>query len=108
MRIGKATVAIVPAWALTLALGATPALAGQAELAIIHDQCGVQLNQPPPVCDCIASSAGVQLNDDQQAFMAAQVTANAPEIARTQALLDQNEAMGVAQFMTTAIGACGG
>jgi hypothetical protein len=69
---------------------AMPALAGQADLAIIHDQCGVQLNQPPPVCDCIASSASVKLNENQQAFMAAQITSNGPEIGRTQALLDQS------------------
>jgi hypothetical protein len=93
---------------LALTLAAMPALAGQADLAIIHDQCGVQLNQPPPVCDCIASSASVKLNENQQAFMAAQITSNGPEIGRTQALLDQNQALGVAEFMTTVIAACGG
>jgi hypothetical protein len=40
--------------------------------------------------------------------MAAQITSNGPEIGRTQALQDQNQALGVAEFMTTVIAACGG
>jgi hypothetical protein len=105
---GNMTKSRVTTAVLALTLAAMPALAGQADLAIIHDQCGVQLNQPPPVCDCIASSASVKLNENQQAFMAAQITSNGPEIGRTQALLDQNQALGVAEFMTTVIAACGG
>jgi hypothetical protein len=91
-----------------LAFAVTPAFAAQEHLDIIGQQCAVQLGQSPAVCGCMSQSAGAQLNDNQQAFMAAQVTSNGPEIARTQALLDANEAIGVMQFMTTIVGACGG
>jgi len=91
-----------------LVLGTTPAFAGQEHLDIIGQQCGAQLGQPPAVCSCMAQSAGAQLSDTQQAFMAAQVTSNGPEIARTQALLSADEAVAVMQFMTTIVPACGG
>lgn len=102
--ISKSTLA---AGALVAAL-TVPAFAGQEHLNIINQQCGVQLGKPPAVCNCMAQSAGTQLNDNQQAFMAAQVTANGPEMARTQALLNPTEAIAVMQFMTTVIQACGG
>ncbi|MEX0854083.1 MAG: hypothetical protein WD036_12505 [Bauldia sp.] len=86
----------------------TAALAGPQHLDIIYEQCGVQLNKPPATCNCISDSAGVQLNENQQAFMAAQVTGNGAEIGRTQQLLSPNEAIDVMTFMTTAIEACGG
>ena len=85
-----------------------PAVAGQEHLDIIYEQCGIQLNKPPAVCSCMSENAGTRLNENQQAFMAAQVTANGAEIQRIQALMSQDEAMVVMQFMTTAIAACGG
>ena len=91
-----------------LAFATMPAFAAQEHLDIIGQQCAAQLGQTPAVCGCMVQSAGAQLNDSQQAFMAAQVTSNGPEIARTQALLSANEAVGVMQFMTTIIAACGG
>ena len=91
-----------------LLLGVAPAFAAQEHLDIISQQCGIQIGQTPAVCGCMAQSAGAQLSENQQAFMAAQVTANGPEIARTQGLLSPDEAVSVMQFMTTIVQACGG
>lgn len=102
MRAGKILLAA------TLALAVSPAVAGPQHLQIIGQQCAAQLGKPPAVCSCMSQRAGAQLSENQQAFMAAQVTGNGPEIGRTQALLGANDALGVMQFMTTIITACGG
>lgn len=94
--------------ALALVAAMSPAVAGPQHLQIINQQCGTQLGKPPAVCNCMSQRAGSQLSENQQAFMAAQVTGNAPEIGRTQATLSANDALGVMQFMTTIIAACGG
>jgi hypothetical protein len=92
-----------------LVMGAAPAFAAQEHLDIIGQQCGTRLSLAPQVCACMQQSAGTQLTDNQQAFMAAQVTANGPEITRIQAeLLTAEDAVKVMQFMTTVVPACGG
>jgi hypothetical protein len=93
---------------LALMLGTAPAFAAPEHLEIIGQQCGVQLNQSPTVCSCVQQNAGTQLSDTQQAFMAAQVTANVPEITRTQGLLTADDAIGVMQFMSSVVATCGG
>jgi hypothetical protein len=85
-----------------------PALAADAHLDIIHEQCGIQLNLSSGACDCLRSSAAGELNENQQAFMAARVTMNQPEIDRTQPLLSQKEAIQVGTFMTSIVDRCGG
>ena len=77
-----------------------PALAGPEHIDAIREQCGIQLNFPANVCDCMAAAAAADLNENQQAFTAAQVTSNGQEIARIQTLLSADEAMGVMNFMS--------
>ena len=84
---------------------ATPALAGPEHLQTIHDQCAIQLNGSAPFCNCLMQAAANTLNDNQQALTAAQVTQNTAEFTRVQAMLSVDEAMGVANFMTT-FGGC--
>ena len=83
-----------------------PALAGPEHIQTIREQCGIQLNVSASVCECIATAAA-DLNENQQAFAAAQVTSNGPEIARIQTLLSAEEALGVMNFMT-GFGGCTG
>lgn len=91
---------------LLLATGAAvPSLAGPEHLEVIQDQCGIQLGGSDAFCSCLSDTAGQTLNENQQAFTAAQVTQNAAEIARVQPMLDANEAMGVMNFMTS-FGGC--
>jgi hypothetical protein len=85
-----------------------PALAGPADLKVIGQQCSGQLHQTPAVCDCMVQKASTQLNSNQQAFMAAQVTGNTAEVARIQSMMTAQEAAATAQFMGSVIGQCGG
>ncbi len=94
--------------AALLAATLTPALAGPNDLKIIGEQCGAQLHLSPAVCNCMVQKASTDLNGNQQAFMAAQVTHNTQEIGRVQGLLTTQEAAATGQFMSSVVGACGG
>ena len=94
--------------AALLAATLTPALAGPNDLKIIGDQCASQLKLAPTVCNCMVQKASTDLNNNQQAFMAAQVTHNTQEIGRIQGMLTVQEAAATGQFMSTVVGACGG
>ena len=87
---------------------ALPALAGQEHLDTLQRKCGVQLNLSATGCRCVADKAGAELNDVQQAFVAAQVTKNMAEIMRIQGGMTQNEMIGAGTFMTMIVQACGG
>ena len=50
---------------------ASPAMAAQADLDMLQQECGPQLNLSAAGCQCIADTAAAQLNDVQQAFVAA-------------------------------------
>jgi hypothetical protein len=92
--------------AALVAVGAAgPSVAGPQHIQTIHEQCGIQLNGTAAFCTCLSNTAGQTLNENQQAFTAAQVTQNAAEIARVQPLLSADDAMGVMDFMTT-FGGC--
>ena len=93
--------------AALFSLALSPAMAGEAHLDIIHQQCGVQLGLAPAACDCLRNAAAAELNENQQAFMAARVTNDKAEISRIQPLLSQEEAVGVGTFMTGIVARCG-
>ncbi|MDP2619383.1 MAG: hypothetical protein Q8P46_04285 [Hyphomicrobiales bacterium] len=87
---------------------AAPALATQEHLDTLERECGPQLGFSASGCKCISNTAAVELNDTQQAFVAAQVTKNQAEIARIQGAMTMDEMMQAANFMTTAPSRCAG
>ena len=91
-----------------LAASLSPALAGPEHLTIIGQQCASQLKLSAAVCNCMVQKAGAELNNSQQAFMAAQVTGNTAEVARVQGMMTAQEAVATGQFMTSVVGQCGG
>ncbi len=86
----------------------SPALAGPKDLQVIGEQCASQLKLPAAVCNCMVQKAGAELNSNQQAFMAAQVSGNMAEAARIQSTLTVAEATATGQFMSSVVGQCGG
>jgi hypothetical protein len=93
--------------ALAAAGAVAPAFAGPQDLKTIGDQCAAQ-GRAAPVCACMVQKAAKELNGNQQAFMAAQMTGNAAEIARIQSTITAQEAAATATFMGGVVGQCGG
>jgi hypothetical protein len=87
---------------------AAPALAAQEHLDALERECGPQLGFPASGCKCISAAAAAELNDTQQAFVAAQVTRNKADAARIQGTMTMDEMMQAANFMTTAPSRCAG
>jgi hypothetical protein len=87
---------------------AVPALAAPQHLKVIGQQCASSLGLPAAVCNCIVQKAGAELNSNQQAFMAAQLSGNTAEVARIQGQLTPAEVTATGQFMSGVAGACGG
>lgn len=86
--------------------GHVSAFSAEAHLRTITEQCGVQLKLPDATCACISGAAGKQLSDQQQAFMAAQVTKNNAEFARLQSEMTIGDMTEVGNFMTSIVGQC--
>lgn len=93
--------------ALIVAAMAVPALAGPQDLKTIGQQCAAQ-GHAAAVCNCMVQKAAKELSSNQQAFMAAQMSANAAEIARIQSMITPQEAAATAGFMGGVVGQCGG
>ena len=86
---------------------ALPAMAVQADLDTVRKECGVQLNFSPAGCQCMVDAAGTQLNDVQQAFVAAQITKNTARIGQIQGQMTMDQMLQVATFMTKVPQVCG-
>jgi hypothetical protein len=93
--------------ALVVAASCVSALAGAQDLKVIGQQCAAQ-GHAAAVCNCMVQSAAKQLNSNQQAFMAAQMSGDAAEIARIQSMITPQEASATASFMGSVVGQCGG
>jgi len=87
---------------------ALPAYAAQEHLDTLERECGTQLGLTASGCKCVADTAASELNEIQQAFVAAQVTRNMSEIARIQGGMTQNDMMAAGTFMTAAPSRCAG
>jgi hypothetical protein len=90
---------------LVLAATASPAFADAAAIETLRTECAVQLNLPAPACDCIADKAG-EMNDDQQAFVAAAVTKDEATTAALRGQMTVADLTEAAMFMTTSPQAC--
>ncbi|HUU66657.1 MAG TPA: hypothetical protein VMW57_05150 [Methyloceanibacter sp.] len=96
-------------FAVLLAVAAIPslALASPEHLATIEAECGTQLKMPPAACACLKGKAG-ELNDGQQAFIAAVVSKDkATQKDLTQGMTVQ-ELTQAGMFMTNAPAQCAG
>ena len=93
---------------LAIALTAAPALASPADIETLRSECAAQLNQSPGGCDCIADTATGQLNDNQQALVAAMVTKDQARADQVRGGMTMDEITGSAQFMMTAPQLCAG
>lgn len=85
-----------------------PVLAAQEHLDTLERECGAQLELSAAGCKCISDAAAAELNEVQQAFVAAQVTKNRAEIMRAQQQMTVNDTMLAGTFMTTAPSRCAG
>lgn len=87
---------------------AAPALAAQEHLDTLKRECGTQLGLSASGCQCISDSAAAELNDNQQAFVVAQVTGDNAEFTRLQGSMTMDEMMAAGTFVTTAPSRCAG
>lgn len=95
----------IVAASLIFAASAVPAHADQQAIDTLHHECGVQLKLPPAACDCIAARAG-ELNDNQQAFVAASVTKDEATAATLRGQMTIDELTQAGMFMATSPQAC--
>jgi hypothetical protein len=98
-------VAIALAVVSTLAVP-MPSQADEGDLQVLHDSCLTSLNVPPGVCECIAETAASDLNDKQQAMVAAMVSGDQAQSAVLRGELTIEEITAAAGFMTNAPAAC--
>jgi hypothetical protein len=88
-----------------VAVAIPPAWAAQEHLDIIKQQCGTKLQKPPAVCDCMVTRA-TDMSDDQQAYIAAQMSGNTAEIGRILPLLNGGDEASVMAYLALASTAC--
>jgi hypothetical protein len=88
-----------------IATAPPPVQAAQEHLDTIRQQCGTQLQKPPPVCDCMVKYA-TEMTDDQQGYIAAQMSGNAAEISRILPLLNGSDEAAVMSYLALASTAC--
>jgi len=90
---------------LILAASATSAFADAGALETLGAECAAQLTLPPPACACIVAKAA-ELNDNQQAFLAASVTKDEATAATQRGKMTINELTEAGMFMATSPQAC--
>lgn len=90
---------------LILAASATSAFADAGALETLGVECAAQLNLPAPACACIVAKAA-ELNDNQQAFLAASVTKDEATAATLRGEMTINELTEAGMFMATSPQAC--
>lgn len=99
------TFALVAATAAVLFSPQAP-LADAADIETLRVECGTQLNLGTAGCNCIADTAADQLNDNQQALVAAMVTQNQPRADEVRGQMTLQEITQSAEFMVTAPQLC--
>jgi hypothetical protein len=97
--------AVVAIVAGGLILAASVALADADAIETLRRECAAQLNLPPGGCDCIAGKAG-ELNDNQQAFLAATFSKNQGVAATLRGQMTVDELTQAAMFATNAPQTC--
>ena len=90
---------------LSLCAFATPVFADAGALDTVRSECATQLNLPAPACDCIVGKVS-ELNENQQAFVAAMVTKDEATAAALRPQMGIDELTQVGMFMTSAPQAC--
>jgi len=88
-----------------VALTATSALADAGDLETLRTECAAQLNLPSGACDCIAAKAG-ELNENQQAFLAATVTKDVATAAALRMQMGIEELTEAGMFMANSAQNC--
>jgi hypothetical protein len=100
-------VAGLAAMALAAAMS-VPASADEAAQAAIQSACGTNLDLPPGTCPCLAAKAGSDLDDTQQAWLAASLSEQTDEALAIKDEMDPVQAMQAGMFMVRAPGQCAG
>ena len=93
--------------ALLLTIAPEPGLTAQADLDTLYRECKPQLNLSEAGCRCISDTAAKELNDNQQAMIAAAVTKNDAKSAQLRSEMSPEEMMKAANFMMNAPRRCG-
>lgn len=88
-----------------LCVFAAPAFSDSGALETVRSECATQLKLPAPACDCIVGKVG-ELNENQQAFVAAMVTKDEATAAALRPQMGIDELTQVGMFMTSAPQAC--
>ncbi len=97
---------LVGVFAVVGTIGAPISLAGPEHVATIEQECQTQLGYTPARCACFGVTAGAQLSDKEQAFVAAQVVKDQATITEIQGTMTVNEMMKAGQFMTSVAQQC--
>jgi len=96
---------IFMAGSLGLCVFASPTFADTGALETVRSECATQLKLPPAACDCIVGKVS-ELNENQQAFVAATVTKDEATTAALRPQMGIDELTQVGMFMTSAPQAC--
>ncbi|HXK53629.1 MAG TPA: hypothetical protein PK405_02995 [Hyphomicrobiales bacterium] len=95
------------ALALAVPLAAASGLrAAEQDIDTLRSECGKQLNLGESGCACIADTAAKELNDKQQALVAAMVTKDEGRSAQLRGEMNINEMTQAAGFMMRAPQLC--
>jgi len=94
--------------AAVLSIMCAPAGAVQADLDILYRECGPQLKLSDKGCRCISDSAAKQLNDKQQAYVAAAVARNRARAETLHGQMTLDELTQAGKFMARAPQVCAG
>jgi hypothetical protein len=93
------------AGSIIVVAAAMPAFGGAGDLETLRTECAAQLNLPSGACDCIAAKAG-ELNDNQQAFLAATVTKDVATAATLRMQMGIEELTEAGMFMANSAQIC--
>jgi len=97
--------------AIAAALVAAPGGAARADAAAqetIQAACETELDVPPGVCPCLAAKAGADLDDLQQAWLAASMTKQMNEALALKDQMSPTQAMQAGMFLVGGVPACAG
>ena len=85
---------------------ASSLLAGIEHIQTIRRECLSQVAYPQPQCDCIAERAAGDLSDNQQAYVAAQMSGKLSDIAQLQGAMTPEEVAATDAFMGSIAETC--
>ena len=97
--------------ALAIAFVAVPLISGSADeaaQATIKAACEANMIVPPSTCSCLAARAGADLNDLQQAWLAASMSDETNEALALKDQMNPVQAMQAGMFLVGGVPACAG